>query len=93
MIVGAAMSVEEAFFRGFLQPRLGLALSTLLFTLAHVNYGLPFMVVAVLTISAILGALFAVRRNLLPCMVAHGVFDAIQIFLVIPFAVRQLTGQ
>jgi membrane protease YdiL (CAAX protease family) len=92
LIVGAAMSVEEAFFRGFLQTRLGLPASTLLFALAHVNYGLPFMVVAVLTISVILGALFALRRNLVSCVIAHGVFDAIQIFVIIPFAVRQLTS-
>lgn len=92
VIVAAAMSVEEAFFRAFLQPRLGLAVSTTLFTLAHVNYGLPFMIVAVLTLSLVLGALFELRRNLVPCMVAHGVFDAIQIFVVIPLAVGQLTA-
>lgn len=93
LIVAAAMSVEEAFFRSFLQSRLGLAISTALFALAHLNYGLPFMIIAVLTISTILGVLFELRRNLVSCMVAHGVFDAIQIFVVIPVAVRQLAAQ
>lgn len=91
VIVGVAMTVEETFFRAFLQPRLGLFVSTLLFALAHFNYGLPLMVVAVFTISLVFGMLFELRRNLLPCIVAHGVFDAIQIFVIIPLAVQQLT--
>lgn len=36
---GAAIG-EEALFRGALQPRLGLWLTTILFTLSHTNYGL-----------------------------------------------------
>lgn len=91
VIVAVAMTVEETFFRAFLQPRLGLFASTLLFALAHFNYGLPLMVVAVFTISLIFGLLFELRRNLLPCILAHGVFDAIQIFVIIPLAIRQLT--
>jgi membrane protease YdiL (CAAX protease family) len=92
VIVAVAMTVEEAFFRGYLQPRIGLLLSTVLFALAHFNYGLPLMVVAVFTISAIFGVLFEVRRNLLACVIAHGVFDSIQIFVIIPIAVRQLAA-
>ncbi len=37
--------VEETFFRGFLQPRVGIALSTALFVLAHLSYEQPFMLV------------------------------------------------
>jgi membrane protease YdiL (CAAX protease family) len=86
VVVAVAMSVEEAFFRAFLQRRLGLGLATVLFTLAHFNYGLPLMAVAVFTISLVFGALFEVRRNLVPCMAAHGIFDAIQIFVIMPLA-------
>jgi membrane protease YdiL (CAAX protease family) len=92
VVVAVAMTVEEAFFRSFLQSRLGLGVSTLLFALAHFNYGLPLMVVAVFTISLVFGALFEVRRNLVPCMAAHGVFDAIQIFVIIPLALGQATA-
>lgn len=88
LIVGVAMTVEETFFRAFLQRRLGLAVSTLLFALAHFNYGLPLLVVAVFTISLVFGAVFEIRRSLVPCIIAHGVFDAIQIFLIIPLALR-----
>lgn len=90
LIVGVAMTVEEAFFRAFLQQRFGLGLSTALFALAHFNYGLPLLVVAVFSISLVFGAVFEVRRHLLPCVVAHGVFDAIQIFVIIPLALRGL---
>lgn len=90
IIVGMAMTVEETFFRAFLQPRIGIVLSTTLFALAHFNYGLPLMVVAVFTISMIFGTVFELRRNLVPCIVAHGVFDAIQIFVIIPLAVSNL---
>src|SRR6185295_1469809 len=58
-IIGAAMTVEEAFFRGFLQPRVGLFLSSVMFALSHFSYGLPFLIVGVFTFSLIVGRTFA----------------------------------
>jgi membrane protease YdiL (CAAX protease family) len=91
-IIGAAMTVEEAFFRGFLQPRLGLWVSSILFALAHASYGLPLMIVSVLTISVLIGRAFEQRGRLVPCIVAHGVFDAIQLLIILPWAVRMVQG-
>ena len=88
VIVGAAMTVEEAFFRGFLQPRIGLVLSSVMFALSHFSYGLPFMIIGVFTISLIIGRTFARTGDLLPCIVAHGVFDAVQLIVILPLAVR-----
>jgi membrane protease YdiL (CAAX protease family) len=88
IIVAAAMTVEEGFFRGFLQPRFGLMVSSVLFALSHFSYGLPFMIVGVFTISLIIGRTFARTGDLLPCMIAHGVFDSIQLLVVLPWAVR-----
>jgi membrane protease YdiL (CAAX protease family) len=88
LIVVAAMSVEEAFFRGFLQPRVGLLMSSVMFALSHFSYGLPFMLVGVFSISLIIGLTFARGGDLLPCIVAHGVFDAVQLLVVLPLAVR-----
>jgi len=31
---------------------------------------------------------FAAYGNVLPCIIAHGTFDAIQMFVLIPLAVR-----
>ena len=88
IIVGAAMTVEEAFFRGFLQSRIGLLASSVMFALSHFSYGLPFMIIGVFTISLIIGRDFARSGDLFPCMIAHGVFDAVQLLVILPLAVR-----
>jgi membrane protease YdiL (CAAX protease family) len=91
-IVVSAMVVEEAFFRGFLQPRLGVVPATLLFICAHGVYGEPLMLIAITVIAAVLAATFALFKNVLPCMTAHGTFDAIQMFVVIPEVLKNLPG-
>jgi membrane protease YdiL (CAAX protease family) len=88
LIIIAAMTVEEAFFRAFLQSRLGWIPSTLIFAVAHASYGMPIMLVGVFVISLVIGWLFRRTGRLLPCIVAHGVFDAIQLLVVIPLAVE-----
>jgi membrane protease YdiL (CAAX protease family) len=90
-IVVSAMIVEELFFRGFLQPRVGPVAATLMFTAAHGAYGQPIVLVGILVIATVLAVTFAVYRNVLPCIVAHGVFDAIQMFVIIPLALRSTT--
>jgi len=88
IIVGAAMTVEEAFFRGFLQPRVGLVTSSLFFAMSHFSYGLPFMIVGVFTISLVIGRTLARTGDLLPCIVAHGIFDGVQLLIILPWAVH-----
>lgn len=92
LIVVSAMVVEELFFRSFLQTRVGPVAATLMFTAAHGAYGQPLMLVGILVISTVLSVTFARYRNVLPCIVAHGVFDAIQMFVVIPWYLGQLRG-
>ncbi len=89
-IVASAMVVEELFFRSFLQTRVGPVAATLMFTAAHGVYGQPLMLVGILVISTVLSITFARYRNVLPCIAAHGVFDAIQMFAVIPWYLHQL---
>jgi len=93
VVILVAMTVEEAFFRGFLQPRIGWIPSSLLFVLGHASYGLPLMLVSVLVISLVLGWRFRQTQRLLPCIMAHGTFDAIQLLIVIPWAVHTLEGK
>lgn len=88
LIVVSAMVVEELFFRSFLQTRVGPVAATLMFTAAHGAYGQPLVLVGILVIGAVLAVTFAVYRNVLPCIVAHGVFDAIQMFVIIPMALK-----
>lgn len=79
---------EEIFFRGFLQPRIGLPLSTALFALAHLSYGQPFMLVGLTFLSVLLGLSVKWRQNVWPAIVAHAVFDAVQLLVLVPIALR-----
>lgn len=91
LIVASAMTVEEAFFRGWLQKRVGLLASTLLFALAHSGLGQPLLLIGVGVISLIIGFTFYRTKNLIPGVIAHGVFDAVQLFVIIP-VVFKMTG-
>lgn len=80
--------VEETFFRGFLQPRIGIAFSTGLFVLAHASYAQPLMLLGVGILSLIYGGLVWWRRTIWPAIVAHFLFDAVQLTVVIPGVLR-----
>lgn len=90
LIVLSAMSIEEMFFRGWLQKRIGLIASTTLFALAHSGLGQPFLLIGVAIISLIIGFTFYRTKNLIPGIIAHGVFDAVQLFVVIPIAFKAI---
>jgi CAAX amino terminal protease family. len=91
VIVLSAMTVEEAFFRGWLQKRIGVIASSALFALAHSGLGQPLLLVGVGVISLIIGFTFYRTKNLIPGIIAHGIFDAVQLFVVIP-VVFKLSG-
>ncbi|RPH57753.1 CPBP family intramembrane metalloprotease [bacterium] len=80
--------VEETFFRGFLQPRIGIPLSTAFFVLAHFSYGQPFMLVGITLLSLIYAFLVRWRRNIWAAIAAHTLFDAVQLLIVVPSALR-----
>lgn len=92
LIILSAMTVEEAFFRSFLQKRVGLVASTILFALAHFTYGNPLLLIGVTVVSLIIGVTFYRTKNVVPGVIAHGVFDAIQLYVIVPFAVRMMGG-
>ena len=91
LIVFSAMTVEEMFFRGWLQKRVGLIASTVLFALAHSGLGQPLLLIGVAIISLVIGFTFYRTKNLIPGIIAHGVFDFVQLFVVIPIVFR-MTG-
>jgi len=90
LIILSAMTVEEFFFRSFLQKRIGLVASTILFALAHFTYGNPMMLIGVTMISLVIAVTFYRTRNVVPGIIAHGVFDAIQLFVIVPAFVKLL---
>lgn len=92
--LGLALSaglVEETFFRGFLQPRVGIVFSSVLFILAHLSYGQPFMLVGVAMLSFIFAGLVRWRQSIWAAAAAHATFDGIQLLVIMPlFAKWQL---
>ena len=82
--------VEEGFFRGFLQPRIGIPLSTAFFALAHLSYGEPFMLIGITLLSLIYAFLVQWRQTVWPAMAAHTFFDGVQLLVVVPAVLRFL---
>ncbi len=80
--------VEETFFRGFLQPRTGIAFSTALFVLAHASYEQPLMLVGITLLSLMYALLVWWRQTIWPAIAAHVLFDAVQLLVVIPAALE-----
>ena len=76
--------VEELFFRGFLQPRVGIGLSTGAFVLAHVSYEQTLMLVGITLLSLIFAFLVRWRQSIWAAVAAHTVFDSVQLLFVIP---------
>src|SRR5579864_7868997 len=90
MVSLSAGFVEEIFFRGFLQPRIGIALSTGCFALAHLSYGQPFMLLGIAMLSLIYAFLVRWRQTIWPAIAAHALFDGVQLLVIIPMAMRYL---
>jgi uncharacterized protein len=70
----AAALGEETLFRGALQPRFGLLLTTLLFALMHSNYGLSLSTLIVFVVGLALGAV-RLRYNTSTAMVVHATYN------------------
>ena len=86
MVSLSAGVVEEIFFRGFLMPRAGFAMSNVLFVLAHLNYEQPFLLLGVALLSIAFSYLTIWRGNIWPAIAAHFLFDAIQLLILVPSA-------
>lgn len=92
VLVVAAMTVEEVFFRSFLQRRFGAVPASILFLVSHGGYGDPLFFVGLLAITAVLSVTFEKTGSVAASMVAHGVFDGVQLLLILPSVVRLIPG-
>ena len=84
LILGiSAGAGEEALFRGALQPRYGIVLTSIVFALLHApQYGLNLAVLGLFGVSVLLG----LARNYFgttTAMIIHAAYNAIQVLLVI----------
>jgi membrane protease YdiL (CAAX protease family) len=93
LVCVSAGVVEEGFFRGFLQPRAGILIATVFFAMAHLAYEQPLMLVGITLLSLLFSGLVVWRQNILAAAAAHFTFDAIQLLVVIPLALRVLEGK
>ncbi|HVM45002.1 MAG TPA: type II CAAX endopeptidase family protein [Candidatus Thermoplasmatota archaeon] len=76
--VGASVS-EEVFFRGFLQPRIGLLGQAVLFSLAHLTYLNVLQVVVTFVLALLFGIIYRSTGNLLAPMAAHFLFNLLML--------------
>jgi hypothetical protein len=74
--------VEELLFRGAVQPRFGVALTVLFFTLAHVQYGFTLAALEVL-LAAVALAWLRRRANTTACVLLH-VLHNLAVLLIFP---------
>lgn len=79
-----AAVTEEIYFRGFLQPRVGIIASSILFGLVHSGYGTILQLVAPFALGLLFAYLFQRTRTLWAPIAAHFTFDFIQ-FLALYF--------
>ncbi len=75
LTLGLAAGIgEETLFRGALQPRFGLLITSLLFALLHSQYGITLSTLAVFIVGMILG-LVRNRYNTSTCVIAHASYN------------------
>ncbi len=90
LVVLCAMTVEEFHFRAFLQRRLGAVPASVFFLLAHAGYGEPFIFVGLLAITVVLAEAYRRTGAIWAPMLAHGTFNAIQLFIFVPEVLKLL---
>ncbi len=72
---------EEMLFRGAVQPRLGLWLTSAVFALGHLQYGLSPALLEVLALGLVLG-LVRQRANTTTCIVIHALYNLANLFVM-----------
>lgn len=68
-------SAEELFWRGFVQPRAGMALAVVAYALVHVPARKPALVLAAIAGGAFWGGLYEWRDSLVAPVVSHVLWD------------------
>jgi membrane protease YdiL (CAAX protease family) len=67
---------EEVLFRGAVQPRLGLLLTSFLFAIGHLQYGLTVATLEILVIGLVLGVMRN-RTSTTICIVIHATYNTV----------------
>lgn len=83
---------EELLFRGFLAKRFGILVSATLFSLVHFGYGSVFELLGTFIVGLVFAWYFLRERNLVPCMVAHSLFNITSISMIYALEFLQKGG-
>ncbi len=70
---------EELFFRALLVPRIGVLASAVVFGLTHTAYGSVAEILGATLLGLLLAWYFARARDLLPCIIAHAIFNLLSV--------------
>jgi hypothetical protein len=82
LLLGLSAGIgEETLFRGALQPRFGIPLTALIFTVGHVQYALSPAMVEVLIIGLALGWLRE-RSNTTTCVAVHAAYNFLDLLIM-----------
>jgi len=77
--IGVSAGVgEELFFRGALQPKFGLVLTSLCFALLHTNYGISFVTLGVFGMGMIFGFM-RLRYGTVAAMITHALVNFVAV--------------
>jgi uncharacterized protein len=83
VMIGVTAGIgEELLFRGALQPRFGIVLTSMVFALLHTNYGLSFVTLAVFA----MGVVFGIQRQrygTISAMITHALFNFVSVLAII----------
>jgi membrane protease YdiL (CAAX protease family) len=80
-LIGLSAGIgEELLFRGALQPRYGIILTSLLFALLHSQYGFSFITLGTFLLGCIFGIL-AKRYGTTHAIIAHALYNTIAVIL------------
>ncbi len=77
---GAGIS-EEILFRGAMQPRLGIIITSLVFTAAHTQYPNPVQMATLFTMSVVFGY-ERVKLNTTACIITHVLYDLLMLLTI-----------
>jgi membrane protease YdiL (CAAX protease family) len=77
VVIVTASIVEEIFFRGFLQRRIGIWAATFIFAYFHIIYGSFFEVLGAFVLGLILAKEYQITRNLFTPALSHLAYNLI----------------
>ncbi len=72
---------EEVFFRGYLQKRIGVIITSVFFAFLHRGYGSVAEILAAFVVSVIFGHYVRKNKTVLPPFLAHSLYNAMSILV------------